>query len=249
MTLDLSFDFTTDSPHYWDHFWETDGGLGVGGSDPDSASKTLQRYHQILWSRTLPCGRQMNLKCGSGSYYLTWENFRFASDTLIVDFRYWRYREMLEQVRQRVPDYRAFVEDYVHRGYTIGGTIIFPKHPGSINQVKGTNANISDRWDLTLECIRRHYSGEDSPLSKAMSRDNDFFKLFLNFRGYVDYFFLQDCVTEDYSAVRYWIGDGNFTKNALPQSVDEYLLWLERQSDFLKRRNERIAAFAEKNNI
>ena len=191
----------------------------------------------------------MNLKCGSGSYYLTWENFRFASDTLIVDFRYWRYREMLEQVRQRVPDYRAFVEDYVHRGYTIGGTIIFPKHPGSINQVKGTNSNISDRWDLTLECIRRHYSGEDSPLSKAMSRDNDFFKLFLNFRGYVDYFFLQDCVTEDYSAVRYWIGDGNFTKNALPQSVDEYLLWLERQSDFLKRRNDRIAAFAEKNNI
>ena len=241
--FNISFDFTTDSPHYWDHFWETDGGLGVGGSDPDSASKTLQRYHQILWSRTLPCGKQMNLKRGSGPYYLTWEDFRFASDTIIVDFRYWRYRDILAQVKQRVPDYRAFVEDYVHHGYTIGGTIIFPKHPGSINQAKGTNARISDRWDLTLECIRRHYAGEESPLSKAMDSDREFFDLFLDFRDYVDYFFLQDCVTEDYSRVRYWIGDGAFNKNALPQTVDEYLLWLERQRDFLDRRNDRIKEY------
>ena len=32
----------------------------------------------------------------------------------------------------------------------------------------------------------------------------------------MDYFFLQDCVIEDYSAVRHWIGDGDFTKKALP---------------------------------
>ena len=63
------------------------------------------------------------------------------------------------------------------------------------------------------------------------------------FRGYVDYFFLQDCVTEDYSEVRYWIGDGDFTIKALPQSVDEYLLWLERQRDFLNRRNARIKEY------
>ena len=58
MAIDVSFDFTMDSPHYWDPFWETDGGLGVGGSDPDSASKTLQRYHQTLWSRPLPCATE-----------------------------------------------------------------------------------------------------------------------------------------------------------------------------------------------
>ena len=59
----------------------------------------------------------------------------------------------------------------------------------------------------------------------------------------MDYFFLQDCVTEDYSEVRYWIGDGDFTIKALPQSVDEYLLWLERQRDFLNRRNARIKEY------
>ena len=48
MIIGTTFDFTTDSPHYWDRFWETVGGLGVGGSDPDSAGKTLQKYHGYL---------------------------------------------------------------------------------------------------------------------------------------------------------------------------------------------------------
>ena len=42
MSLDISFDFTTDSPQHWDNFWESDSGLGVGSIDPDSASKTLE---------------------------------------------------------------------------------------------------------------------------------------------------------------------------------------------------------------
>lgn len=99
----------------------------------------------------------MWLDRGSGPYYLTWEDYRFASDTIIVDFRYVRYAWMLEQVRQVVPDYRAFVEENVRESYTIGGTIIFPKHPGSINQAKGRNARISDRWDLTMEIFRRRH--------------------------------------------------------------------------------------------
>lgn len=40
--IDTSFDFTTDSPGYWDGFWERNAGLGAGGSDPDNASPTLQ---------------------------------------------------------------------------------------------------------------------------------------------------------------------------------------------------------------
>lgn len=48
MIIGTTFDFTTDLSHYWDHFRETVGGLGVGGSNPDSASKTLQKYHGYL---------------------------------------------------------------------------------------------------------------------------------------------------------------------------------------------------------
>ena len=70
--IDINFDFTTDSPGYWEGFWDRNDGLGYGGSDPDNASLTLQRYHKLLWSKALPNGEIMDLEMGSGPYYLTW---------------------------------------------------------------------------------------------------------------------------------------------------------------------------------
>lgn len=240
--IDTAFDFTQDSPHYWDGFWENRNGLGVGSSDPDASSRTLQLYHQALWSKELPCGEKMDLRCGSGPYYLTWKDFRFGSDSIIVSFRYERYRDMIEKVRLAVPDYNAFVEEFIRKSYTIGGMIIFPKHPGSINQMKGTNPLIADRWDLTLECIRRYYRGESSPLYETLKRDKDFFDLFVDFRGYIDFFFLQDCVSGDYTEVNCWLGDNTFKDSPLPGTVEEYLSWIESQMLFLKKRNDRIAS-------
>ena len=53
MKIDVSTDFTLDTPHYWDGFWVRSGGLGIGGGDPDSLSKNLQLYHQTVWSRSI----------------------------------------------------------------------------------------------------------------------------------------------------------------------------------------------------
>ncbi len=241
MKIDITTDFTLDTPHFWDDFWKNNGGLGSGGGDPDSLSKSLQLYHQTIWSRKLPNGETMALQCGTGSNYLTWKNFRFGSDSIIVSFRYEKYRNMLNEVKKALPDYRSFVENYLHRSYTIGGMMIFPKHAGSINQAKGTNPKLRDRWDLTLECIRRYYINEESPISSTLARDKDFFDLFIDFKGFVDYFFLQDCVSADYSSVNIWIGNADFTEDPLPKNVDEYFLWINRQMDFLDKRNSRIA--------
>ena len=38
----------------------------------------------------------------------------------------------------------------------------------TINVARGLNKKIADRMDLTLECIRRHYLGEDSPLRDVL---------------------------------------------------------------------------------
>ena len=92
LRIDVSTDFTLDTPHYWDNFWVDGGGIGVGGADPDSSSKTLQLYHQIIWSRKLPCGKTMELQRGTGTNYLSWDGFRFGSDSIIVSFRYMKYR-------------------------------------------------------------------------------------------------------------------------------------------------------------
>lgn len=46
----------------------------------------------------------------------------------------------------------------------------------------------ADRFDLTLECIRRHYLGQRSPLGETLARYRDFFALFEDFSGYVEFF-------------------------------------------------------------
>lgn len=240
MDFDTSFDFTTDSPHYWDHFWENNSGMGGGTSDPDAASKTLQKYHQLLWSKRLPNGETMDLNIGKGPYYLTWKDFRFGSDSIVVSFRHSKCRDLIAAVRDALPDYRQFAEDFVHRTYTIGGSIIFPTHTNSMNQRKGCHPLIGDRWDLTLECIRRYYSNDDSPLYPTIQADKAFYDLFVDFKGYVDYFYLQDCVTEDYSAVRIWQGKGDFKEDPYPQDVVQYLHWIDTQLSFTEKRNQRI---------
>ena len=71
-------------------------------------------------------------------------------------------------------NYCGFVEDFLYKTYTIGGEIIFPKHARSINQARGVNPLICDRFDLTLECIRRYYVGVSSPLYEVLCGDGRF---------------------------------------------------------------------------
>lgn len=246
--IDVSFDFTTDTPDYWTGFWDRNNGLGAGGNDPDALSKTLKKYHQILWSKELPNGEYMDLSMGTGSKYLTWKDFRFGSDSITASFRYNKYREMIGQVKQACPDYKSYMENYIHSSYTIGGSIIFPKRMGGINQSRGCNPFIKDRWDLSLECIRRYYLGEESPLYDVLLKDKSFFSLFVDFKGYVDFFYLQDCVSPDYSTVKMWLGEPVFTDCPLPQTVDSYFSWIENNLAFVKKRNQRIqAAYQNKN--
>ena len=188
LAIDVNFDFTTDTPKYWNGYWEKDDLLGSPNGDPDNASKTMQLYHKLLYSKPLPNGEIMDLQVGKGANYLTWNDFRFGSDSIIVSFRYSRYRYMIEQVATLLPDYYSYMENYVHKSYTLGGEVIFPKKQGGINQSRGCNPFIKDRWDLTLECIRKFYVNEESPLYNILLQNKDFFDLFVNFKGYVDFF-------------------------------------------------------------
>ncbi len=238
--IDVTFDFTTDTPGYWENFWKRNNGLGAGGNDPDAFSKTLRKYHQILWSKKLPNGEEMELSYGSASDYLVWKDFRFGSDSITASFRYNKNKEMIFQLESVLPDYRAYMENYIRKSYTIGGMMIFPKRKMGINQSRGINPYIKDRWDLTLECIRRYYAKEDSPLSGVLREDEKFFDLFVDFKGFVDFFYLQDCVNDSYSEVKMWLCGEKFEYFPLPKTVDEYLLWINNQLDFVEKRNQRI---------
>jgi len=129
--------------------------------------------------------------------------------------------------------------------HTIGSYTIFPANrinrKPTINGARGLNARIFDRFDLTLECIRRHYLGVESPLSEAFYRYADFFTLFGDFRGYVEFFLLQDLVNEDFSAVRYFLPfDDSFPVGPLPESVDAYNEYIDRVIEFVRARGTRM---------
>ena len=213
------------------------------GPDPDSGSPTLKAYHQLLWSKPLPNGQMMNLTQGKG-YYLKWNDMYFGSDSIIVSFWHarYRYRDLIESSIPNVKDYR---EDYLKKASTIAGYVIFPQIRWSMNQARGCSRKISDRWDLTLECIRRFYNGEPSPLDTALQRSKAFFDLFVDFKGYVDFFLLQDCVDENYQ-VKFWLDTPLFVSDPMPDSVESYKAWIQAELDFVAKRGNRIEGFCKK---
>ncbi|MEL7282321.1 MAG: hypothetical protein AAFY35_12110 [Pseudomonadota bacterium] len=136
------------------------------------------------------------------------------------------------------------VEELHSTGSTIGAYILFPSNridmKPTINGARGMSHAIGDRFDLTLECIRRHYLQEASPLETTLQRYASFFALFDNFQGYVDFFLLQDLVTEDYQAIRFYLPFDDFKSSPLPSSVSEYRTYQKGVLEFIENRNGRI---------
>tara|TARA_B100000029_G_C17184088_1_gene818087 strand:- start:34 stop:735 length:702 start_codon:yes stop_codon:yes gene_type:complete len=225
--IDINFNVYSDTPE---------------GKDPDSYSSTLRNYHKILWSKPLPNGSIFNLddktpmllhhKSELGEFFL-------SSDS--IGHTYSRIQNM-SHIINKVPSEE--IESFFSLCSTIGGYIIYPSkrvdNQMTINGARGTNGKIKDRFDLTLECIRLHYINEESPLSDTLERYTSFFKLFDNFRGYIDFFLLQDLVTKDYSSIKYLIPFNSFENSPLPKDVDEYMLYKENMTDFITARNQRI---------
>jgi hypothetical protein len=126
----------------------------------------------------------------------------------------------------------------------MGGMMLFPSNvvegKMTINGARGCHPRLKDRFDLTVECIRLHYLSERSPLSDALSRYSSFVDLFENFRGYVDFFLLQDIVADDYSAVKFHALFTGFDKSPIPADLDAYLSYRQLATQFLEARNQRI---------
>jgi hypothetical protein len=102
--------------------------------------------------------------------------FWLSSDSAIQTFTRVHAREITE----RLPTSEN--EAFFALAYTIGGMTVFPSNQvdgqWTINQARGCLKSIADRFDLTLECIRRHYANESSPLAETISRYAEFFALF-----------------------------------------------------------------------
>jgi hypothetical protein len=231
--VDPSFDFRSDTPP---------------NKDPDAFSETLKLYHKVLWSKELPSGQILKLSNEVKGSYLYFSNgatdLNFTSDCITHTYR---NTLKMKSVIEDVP--REDLEEFFNACFSIGGYTLFPggKRDGfqTINQARGCNLKIVDRFDLTLECIRRQYLGITNPLANTLNGYWDFFELFCDFRGYVEFFLLQDLVDGAFERVKFHLPfDDEFPSRPFPKTVDEYLHYMNNTLTFIHRRTERMLNFS-----
>lgn len=221
--IDVSFDFLSDTPR---------------GKDADSFSPTLRRYHQLLWSKPLPSGRIFRLEPQRNAYLVHEApgGVHYLSSDAITTNLLGRAARVIREIPE--------AERPEDLGYTMGSSILFPGNKiagqATINGARGFHPKIADRFDLTLECIRRHYIGEDSPLAAVLERYTEFFELFESFEGYVDFWLLQDLIDADGNSIRFFHAFDNFSTPAVAKTVDDYLGYVRASNSFIRARNARI---------
>lgn len=234
MLLDVGFDFRSDSR----------------GADPDTASRMLKATHSYLWTKPLPGGEIFRLSEGGPGPYLTYvgdsQTLFLSSDSIVNSYS---SRKRLSAIIKEIDP--GLVSSFMDLNSTIGGFTLFPGNrvggKPTINGERGFNYLIADRFDLTLECIRRHYAGLGSPLKTVIERYISFFALFVDFKSYVDFFLLNDLVSSDYSTVQMFnYSPVLFKSSPVPDSVESYLEYREGSMNFTRSRNIRIEEWAKK---
>ena len=229
MIIDTNYNFYTDAR----------------GGDPDSNSPTLRTYHKTLWSKHLSNGKMFELSENQQGIYLYHKSelgeFFFGSDAITHSYKNHKRKEWLTK---QIPDE---VNELFDAGSTIGAYTIFPTNRidgnHTINQARGVNSLIDDRFDLTLECIRRFYSGQTSPLYDTLLRYKNFFDLFNDFIGFIHFFLFEDLIDENL-AVKFYLPFDNFNAPPLFSSIDDYRSYKKGVMNFIRQRNERINNYA-----
>lgn len=224
--------------------------LDSKGKDPDSHSPTLKAQHKLLWQKPLPDGTFFTLEDEPGKYLIHQSSlgtFHLSSDTISHSLRHQKRMKWL--IDQMSP---AELDKFQAVGSIIGARILFPGNridgKANINASRGFNPRINDRWDLTLECIRLHYANQANPLQKTFERYSDFFRLFIDFEGYVKFFLLEDLVYSDFSSIYFYLPhEENFENSPRPNSVEDYLTYKEKSIAFVKARNQRVKEWVESN--
>lgn len=231
MIIDTTFNFYSDAR----------------GGDPDSTCPTLRKYHKILWSKPLSNGKIFDLSDNKEGAYLYHKSemgeFFLGSDAITHSYKNQKRKNWI--VKQ-IPEE---VNELFNAGSTIGAYIIFPNKRlngnHTINQARGVNSFIDDRFDLTLECIRLFYLEQKSPLYETLLRYKDFFDLFDNFIGFVQFFLLDDLLDEN-KKIKFYLPFDNFKTRPTFSDINDYQLYKKRVINFINSRNKRIDNYMKK---
>jgi hypothetical protein len=232
LKIDTTFNFYTDA----------------SGGDPDSTSPTLKRYHRLLWSKLLPNGIKFELLDNKSGAYLYHKSelgeYFLGSDAITHSYKNHKRKQWL------ITQISNEVDELFDTGSTIGAYTIFPNNRidgnHTINQARGVNSLIDDRFDLTIECIRRFYLGETSPLYDTLLRYKNFFYLFTDFIGFIHFFFLEDLLDEN-QQVKFYLPFDNFNSRPIFTSIEDYKTYKTSVMKFITQRNLRVEEYEKQN--
>jgi hypothetical protein len=217
--------------------------------DADAASPTLRAYHKLLWSKPLPNDDPFDLDDTGPRPYLHHLSrrgeFLLTSDAIGQTWTKWT-RKRIADVLEPIPESER--EQFRRLAGQMGGRILFPVRGDgtpTINVERGRNRDICDRFDLTLECIRLHYGREDHPLAGVFGMYENFFNLFESFEGYTDFFLLQDLVSDDSTAVRFFLPFDGFDGSPFPSTEEAYQDYRRNVIRFVEARNRRMSEYVD----
>ena len=209
-------------------------------------SITLKKYHMLLWRKMLPNGKYFLLHdCVKTVYLFLWidkkNNYPISSYPIAQTYLKLEDMDLIKKISKE--EFNSFLTV----GNTIGGFIIFPSNKiddlPSISEECNTNSQICNRFDIILECIRRYYNRGNSPLQETIKRYKKYFNLFTSFKGFCEFFFLQDITSENYKKIDFFLPFKKFEENPFPKTVDEYMLYKNKIMNFIRNRNVRIAEY------
>jgi hypothetical protein len=203
--------------------------------DPDCESKKLYEYHQLLWNK----GCLKGLRQDGCELKLSVENnrtnnnnikeLRLGADNFVAlymktkinektgELEPAKYKTMREKNNKEIFKKQLEIRPAGSKErikYTIGGSIIFPRLGGGLNQSRGYynkndgTAKVGDRIDITLACIKEWFenpNNKNNPLWNTLAKDENkiFFSLFRDkegkedgFKNYIDFFLFQDFVNQ-----------------------------------------------------
>lgn len=221
-------------------------------ADPDAVCEELREMHYRLYNRydshivrPFSFEKKYPLLSPNGQYFYLYEangNNRFGSDTMNSLYLYY---EALQNIRYEMIKCGRNPESEMENSrrniiYRPGNFIIFPKKDKkvSINVARGNyRGKIKDRFDLTLDCIKKQYESRDNSLSWILQEYwDEFFGRFYDFNEYVHFFMLEDYLDEKNEVIRLIDNE----EHILPKTLEEYDEYIKRISSIIDKRTQKI---------
>lgn len=218
-------------------------GDGKGGyfvyKDPDAWSRKLYETLKVIWGDKLGLGEIRQDDCYGGCYYFESKSGykQYSSDYI---------GPSATRAFQRGID-NPTIGRAIAECRTIGGHMVWPRHPNNINQSRGMAA--CDRIDITLLEIKAFYESNFSDrhflspaIRKALVMDQDWFKQFGKFKGFCDVLLLVGSfVNEQYEVKE--LAKINPQEQFIPETKEEYEKFIEKNTQAVKERNKKIDEF------